>query len=60
MLYVSITGLTSHAVIVCGEYGLPSVMGTGVATSVIRTGDAIRGDGDKGVGAIVKRAGSKG
>jgi pyruvate,water dikinase len=55
-----IGGLTSHAAIVSREYGLPSVTGTGVATSVIRTGDAIRVDGDKGVVTIVKRAGSKG
>jgi pyruvate,water dikinase len=51
-----IGGLTCHAAIVSREYGLPSVTGTGVATSVIKTGDTIRVDGDQGVVTIVKRA----
>jgi pyruvate,water dikinase len=50
-----IGGLTSHAAIVCREYGVPSVTGTGVATSVIKTGDTIRVDGDTGVVSIVNR-----
>ena len=52
-----IGGLTSHAAIVCREYGVPSVTGTGVATSIIKTGDIIKVDGDTGVVTIVKRAG---
>jgi len=51
-----IGGLTSHAAIVSREYGLPSVTGAGVATSVIKTGDTIRVDGDRGVVTIIKRA----
>jgi len=51
-----IGGITSHAAIVCREYGIPSVTGTGTATSVIKTGDTIRVDGDRGVVTIVKRA----
>jgi len=51
-----IGGLTSHAAIVCREYGLPAVTGTGVATSIINTGDIIRVDGDTGVVTIIKRA----
>lgn len=51
-----IGGLTSHAAIVSREYGLPAVTGTGVATQVIKTGDIIRVDGEKGVVTIVKRA----
>jgi len=51
-----IGGLTSHAAIVCREYGVPSVTGTGVATSVIKTGDTVRVDGDSGVVTIVNRA----
>ena len=52
-----IGGLTSHAAIVCREYGVPSVTGTGVSTQIIRTGDIIKVDGDSGVVEIVKRAG---
>ncbi|MEW5908836.1 MAG: PEP-utilizing enzyme, partial [Thermodesulfobacteriota bacterium] len=51
-----IGGLTSHAAIVCREYGVPSVTGTGIATSVIKNGDVIRVDGDTGVVKIIKRA----
>jgi pyruvate,water dikinase len=52
-----IGGLTSHAAIVCREYGVPSVTGTGVSTAVIKTGDILKVDGDTGVVEIVKRAG---
>ncbi len=52
-----IGGLTSHAAIVCREYGVPSVTGTGIATSVIKTGDIIKVDGDTGIVTIVERAG---
>ena len=51
-----IGGLTSHAAIVSREYGLPAVTGTGVATSVIKTGDIIKIDGSAGTVTIVKRA----
>jgi pyruvate, water dikinase len=49
-------GPMCHAAIVCREYGLPTVVGTGKATSVIKTGDLIRIDGDSGVVEIVQRA----
>ena len=52
-----IGGLTSHAAIVCREYGVPSVTGTGVATAVIKTGDIVKVDGDNGAVTIVQRAG---
>ena len=52
-----IGGLTSHAAIVCREYGVPSVTGTGVSTQVIKTGDTLKVDGDTGVVEIIKRAG---
>ena len=51
-----IGGITSHAAIVCREYGVPSVTGTGRATQVIKTGDWVRVDGDRGIVSIIKRA----
>lgn len=51
-----IGGITSHAAIVCREYGIPSVTGTGVSTAVINTGDIVRVDGDTGVVNIVEKA----
>jgi pyruvate,water dikinase len=44
-----IGGVMSHAAIVCREYGLPAVVGTGRATAEIRTGQTIRVDGSTGV-----------
>ena len=52
-----IGGLTSHAAIVCREYGIPSVTGTGLATQVVKTGDILKVDGDTGVVNIVEKAG---
>ena len=52
-----IGGLTSHAAIVCREYGIPSVTGTGLATQIIKTGDIVKVDGDTGVVTIVEKAG---
>jgi pyruvate, water dikinase len=50
-----IGGLTSHAAIVCREYGVPAVTGTGIGTAGIKTGDIIRVDGDTGVVTILER-----
>lgn len=47
-------GVMSHAAIVCREYGLPAVVGTGRATSTIRTGQLIRVDGTEGVVTILE------
>jgi pyruvate,water dikinase len=42
-------GVMSHAAIVCREYGMPAVVGTGHATKIIRSGMKIRVDGSTGV-----------
>ena len=43
-----IGGMMSHAAIVCREYGLPAVTGTGNGSTTIKTGDLIRVDGNTG------------
>jgi pyruvate,water dikinase len=43
-----IGGMMSHAAIVCREYGLPAVTGTGKASTTIRTGQIVRVDGNTG------------
>ncbi len=48
-----IGGIMSHAAIVSREYGLPAVVGTGDATSRIKTGDRVRVDGDSGTVTIL-------
>lgn len=41
-------GMMSHAAIVCREYGLPAVVGSGYATTKLRTGQRVRVDGSTG------------
>jgi pyruvate,water dikinase len=48
-----IGGPLSHSSIVAREYGIPAVLGTGVATRRIRDGQRIRVDGDAGTIGLV-------
>jgi pyruvate,water dikinase len=48
-----IGGTMSHAAIVAREYGMPAVVGTGQATSRIKTGDRLRVDGDRGTVTVL-------
>lgn len=48
-----IGGMMSHAAIVCREYDLPAVTGTGNASTTIKTGDKLIVDGGKGTVEIV-------
>jgi pyruvate,water dikinase len=48
-----IGGMMSHAAIVCREYGLPAIVGTGFATTSLQTGQRVRVDGDQGVVTIL-------
>ena len=49
-----IGGPLSHGSIVAREYGIPAVMGTGVATKRIRSGQVITVDGSAGVVTLSK------
>jgi pyruvate,water dikinase len=49
-----IGGIMSHAAIVCREYGVPAVVGTGRATAEIRTGQRLRVDGTTGVVTLLE------
>ncbi len=46
-------GIMCHAAIVSREYELPAVVGTGYGTTIIKTGDRIRVDGNSGVVTIL-------
>lgn len=48
-----IGGIMSHAAIVCREYGLPAVTGTGFGSAKIETGMTLRVNGDTGSVEIV-------
>jgi pyruvate,water dikinase len=45
-------GPLSHSSIVAREYGIPAVLGTGVATQRLASGQKIRVDGDAGTVSI--------
>ena len=47
-------GSLTHAAIVSREYGIPCVVGTAAATSVIKTGDRIRVDGRAGTVTVIR------
>jgi len=49
-------GMLSHAAIVSRELNIPCVVGTSNATEVIKDGDLIEIDGDKGVVHVIERA----
>lgn len=51
-----IGGMMSHAAIVCREYGLPAVVGTGFATTRLHTGDRVRLDGVTGSVTVLEAA----
>jgi pyruvate,water dikinase len=52
-LVTDIGGALAHGSIVAREYGIPAVMGTGVATQRIEDGQLIRVDGNLGTVALV-------
>ncbi len=47
-------GITSHAAIVSRELGVPCVTGAKIATKVLKDGDLVEVDADKGIIRIVK------
>jgi len=48
-LVTDLGGPLSHAAIVAREYGVPAVVNVEGATRVIRTGERLRVDGDRGI-----------
>ncbi|MGH9304452.1 MAG: PEP-utilizing enzyme, partial [Acidimicrobiales bacterium] len=49
-----IGGVMSHAAIVCREYAVPAVTGTGYATRELKNGQRIRVDGNAGTVTVVE------
>ena len=46
-------GLLSHGSIIAREYGVPAVVNVGPATKIVKTGQMLRVDGDRGVVEIL-------
>lgn len=47
-------GVMCHAAIVCREYGMPAVVGTGMATQIVKTGMTVRVNGSTGDITVVQ------
>ncbi len=48
-------GILAHGSMVAREYGIPAVLGTGKATQVLRDGQPIQVDGNRGVVTLLDR-----
>jgi pyruvate,water dikinase len=48
-------GMASHAAIVSRELGIPCVIGTGTATSILQDGDKVRLDAENGVVELLEK-----
>jgi pyruvate,water dikinase len=55
-IVIDLGGMLSHGSILAREYGLPAVTNVGSATRVIRTGDLVQVDGNRGLVHILERA----
>ena len=49
-------GVTCHAAIISRELGIPCIIGTRVATKILKDGDLVEVDADKGIVKIIKKA----
>jgi len=47
-------GVLSHSSVVAREYGIPAVVGTGMATVVIKDGQTIEVNGDTGIVRVIE------
>lgn len=56
-IVTDVGGPMSHSSIVAREYGIPAVLGTGVATKRIHSGQSIRVDGDAGTVTLLDELG---
>jgi pyruvate,water dikinase len=52
-IVTDVGGPLSHGSIVAREYGIPAVLGTGVATRRLKTGDRVHVDGERGTVQLV-------
>jgi phosphohistidine swiveling domain-containing protein len=47
-------GMTSHAAVISREMGIPCIIGTKIATSILKDGDLVEVDANKGIVKILK------
>ena len=54
-IITDVGGITSHAALISRELGIPSVIATKIATKVLKDGDLVEVDADKGIIKIIKK-----
>lgn len=54
-IVTNLGGITSHAAIISRELGIPCIVGTKNATEILRTGDLVEVDADKGIVRILDK-----
>lgn len=47
-------GITCHAAIISRELGIPCIVGTKIATKILKDGDLVEVDADRGIIKIIK------
>jgi pyruvate,water dikinase len=52
-IVTNLGGITSHAAIISREFGIPCIVGTKNATDILKTGDLVEVDADKGIVRII-------
>jgi len=55
-IVTNVGGITCHAAIVSRELKIPCIIGTKIATKVLKDGDLVEVDAQKGIVKILKRA----
>ena len=48
-------GITSHAAILAREYNIPCIVGTKIATQILKDGDMVEVDANSGLVRILKK-----
>ena len=55
-IITEVGGVTSHAAIISRELGIPCITGTKIATQVLKDGDEVEVDANKGIVKVLRRA----
>lgn len=53
-IVTNLGGITSHAAIISRELGIPCIVGTKNATEILKTGDLVEVDADKGIVRLIE------
>ena len=48
-------GITCHAAVISRELGIPCIVGTKIATKVLKDGDLVKVDANKGIVKVIKK-----